>query len=116
MNTLGERMKQLRKEKGLTLAYIAEQVGVTEATAQRWESGNIKSLRHGRAVKLSQLLGCTPAYLMGWEEVQKNNDVLSDIIIRAQRNEKFFDLMKSLYCIADDRLDMAKAVIDALNK
>ena len=51
-----------------------------------------------------------------YEEIQKNNDALSDIIIRAQRNEKFFDLMKSLYSIADDRLDMAKAVIDALNK
>lgn len=116
MNTLGERMKHLRKQKGLTLAYIAELMGVTEATVQRWESGNIKSLRHGRAVQLADILGCTPAYLMGWEEVQKNNDALSDIIIRAQRNDMFLEVMKSLHRIPDDKLPMAKAVIDALNQ
>lgn len=68
MNTLGERIKHLRKSKELTLIAIAERMGVTEATVQRWESGNIKSLRHNRAVQLAKVLGCTPAYLMGWEE------------------------------------------------
>ncbi|RHQ75308.1 XRE family transcriptional regulator, partial [Butyricicoccus sp. AF22-28AC] len=35
-------------------------IGVTEATVQRWESGNIKSLRHERIAKLADILGVTP--------------------------------------------------------
>ena len=50
------------------LAQIAEKIGVTEATVQRWESGNIKSLRHERIAKLADILGVTPAVLMGWDE------------------------------------------------
>ena len=62
------RLKHCRDLKGYTLKYIADRVGVTEATVQRWESGNIKSLRHIRIAKLSEVLGVSPAYLMGWDE------------------------------------------------
>ena len=37
-----ERIKQKRVEKGITLAQIADALNVTEATAQRYESGSIK--------------------------------------------------------------------------
>lgn len=61
-------MKQKRLERGLTLKQIADKIGVTEATVQRWESGNIKSLRQGRISQLAEILHTTPAVLMGWEE------------------------------------------------
>lgn len=115
MNT-GQRMKLQRKAEGLSAEEVAMALGVSAATIYRYERGDIEKVPGNLLEPLAKALHCSPAYLMGWEEVKKNNDVLSDIIIRAQRNEKFFDLMKSLYCIADDRLDMAKAVIDALNK
>ncbi len=61
-------MKSKRKQLGLTLKEIADRMGVTEATVQRWESGNIKTLRQGRISQLAEILQTTPAYLMGWEE------------------------------------------------
>ena len=51
MGNISSVLKAKRKELGLTLAQIAEKIGVTEATVQRWESGNIKSLRHERIAK-----------------------------------------------------------------
>ena len=51
MDSLSTRLKQRRKELGYTLLQIAEYVGVSEATVQRWESGNIKSLRHRKTPK-----------------------------------------------------------------
>lgn len=60
-------LKIRRKELGFTLKDIADRMNVTEATVQRWESGNIKNLRHGRITKLAEILDTTPAYLMGWE-------------------------------------------------
>lgn len=61
-------MKQKRLERGLTLKQIADMIGVTEATVQRWESGNIKSLRQGRISQLAEILHTTPSVLLGWEE------------------------------------------------
>ena len=73
MGPLSSVLKQRRKELGLTLLQIADAVGVTEATVQRWESGNIKTVRHEKIAKLSEVLKVSPAALMGWEEPLPSN-------------------------------------------
>lgn len=65
--SLSTVLRTRRKELGLTLNDIAQHMGVSEATVQRWESGNIKSLRQGRVAKLADILNVSPAKLMGWE-------------------------------------------------
>lgn len=66
MSALSEVIKRRRKELGLTLAQIADAMGVAEATVQRWESGNIKSIRQGKIAQLAEVLKVSPASLMGW--------------------------------------------------
>ena len=68
MSAVSNILKNRRKELGLTLSQIADQMGVSEATVQRWESGNIKNLRHERVGPLAELLRVSPAVLMGWED------------------------------------------------
>lgn len=65
-------LKEQRKKLGLTLAEIADIMGVSEATVQRWESGNIKNIRQERISKLAEVLHVTPASLMGWENPESN--------------------------------------------
>lgn len=65
MNPVSNILKNRRKELGLTLSQIADKMGVSEATVQRWESGNIKSLRQERIGPLSEILRVSPAVLMG---------------------------------------------------
>ena len=67
MGPLSPVLKQRRKELGLTLAQVADMVGVAEATVQRWESGNIKSVRYDKIGKLSEALKVRPESLMNWE-------------------------------------------------
>jgi repressor LexA len=67
MSDISRILKTKRKEMGLTLAQIADRMGVSEATVQRWESGNIKSLRYERIEPLSKILQVSPSVLMGWE-------------------------------------------------
>lgn len=68
MNSLSTVLKQRRKELGLTLLQIADAVGVTEATVQRWESGSIKSVRYEKLGRLADILKVPPAALMGWDD------------------------------------------------
>lgn len=63
-----ERIHEKRIEKGITLAQIADRLGVTEATAQRYERGNIKNIPYEHMCAYGEILNCSPAYLMGWDE------------------------------------------------
>lgn len=68
MIKLPERIKERRKAIGMTLAQLADAVGVKEATAQRWESGNIKTVKYETVEQIATALGCSPVWLMGWTE------------------------------------------------
>lgn len=67
MENLSVILRKRRKELGLTLAQIADMMGVAEATVQRWESGNIKSIRYEKMDKLAEILRVNPASFMGWD-------------------------------------------------
>ncbi|WP_312151051.1 helix-turn-helix domain-containing protein [Paenibacillus odorifer] len=66
MSILNERIKSRRLAMNLTLQDVAEFLKVKEATAQRYESGEIKNIKHETIASLSELFKCSPAYLMGW--------------------------------------------------
>ena len=60
------RIKELRQKKNMTLKQVADAIGVSEATAQRYESGKINSLKYEKAEALAKLFNVSPGYLMGW--------------------------------------------------
>lgn len=66
--TTGERMKQRRKEIGLSAEKVAERLGVSPATIYRYEKGDIEKVPVDIFAELAKILQSTPAYLMGWEE------------------------------------------------
>lgn len=68
MGILNERIRSRRQHLGYTLLYIADQLGVKEATVQRYESGEIKNIKHETVVAIAKILHCDPAYLMGWQD------------------------------------------------
>jgi transcriptional regulator with XRE-family HTH domain len=68
MAILNKRIKELREAAGKTLLELAEDLGVKEATVQRYESGKIKNIKHETIAKLAKIFDVDPAYLMGWED------------------------------------------------
>lgn len=64
---IGNRLRKARLKRNLTLAFVGEVLGKTEATVQRYESGNIKNLKLDTIEKLATLYDVPPAYLMGWQ-------------------------------------------------
>ncbi len=75
-----ERIHEKRIEKGITLAQVAEKLGVTEATAQRYECGSIKSIPYEYMCAYGEILNCSPAYLMGWDKKYPEPETTPKII------------------------------------
>ena len=68
---MAQRIKELRKEKKLTLEQVADVVGVGKSTVRKWETGMIANMKRDKIALLAKALGTTPAYLMGWKEAEK---------------------------------------------
>ncbi len=64
---LGQKIKLLREEKGMTLEELGNKVGVGKSTVRKWETGMIANMRRDKILKVATALGTDPAYLMGWE-------------------------------------------------
>lgn len=79
MATLQERIKERRADSGFTLLEVAEMLGVKEATMQRYESGEIKNIKHDTIVELAKIFNCTPQYLMGWSDMIVEPDSITKI-------------------------------------
>lgn len=71
---LKDNIKKRRKQLNLTLLEVAQSIGVTEATLQRYESGAIKNIPYDKIEALSYALKTTPQKLMGWDD---DNDIFS---------------------------------------
>lgn len=65
---MGQKIYSLRTQKGLTLEELGNMVGVGKSTVRKWEKGMIANMKRDKILKVSEALGTTPAYLMGWEE------------------------------------------------
>ena len=65
---VGQRIKALREEKGMTLEELGNKVGVGKSTVRKWETGIIANMRRDKIAKIADALETSPAYLMGWEE------------------------------------------------
>ena len=72
---LAERIRALRKEKGLSLEQLAEMIGTSRQTVHRYETGAITNVPHEKIEALARALGTTPSRLMGWD----NEDRLSSL-------------------------------------
>ena len=68
---LNEKIKRLRKEKGMSLEDLAEAVGTSRQTIYRYEIGVITNIPREKIEALAKALGTTPQSLMGWENEEK---------------------------------------------
>lgn len=73
-----DRVKKLRNDKNMTLKEVANKIGVTEATAQRYESANgIKSIPYDIIEKYAAIFDVSPSYIMGWEADDPLEEIFS---------------------------------------
>lgn len=70
MSTVGSRIHQRRQELGMSADELAAKLGKNRATVYRYESDDIENFPISVIDSLANALQVSPAYLMGWSEVQ----------------------------------------------
>lgn len=64
METMGDRIKQLRAARNLTQEQLAKATGVTKSAVSQWESGSTKDLKLKTFLLVLEALGTDANYLI----------------------------------------------------
>ena len=64
---IANKLREMRKEKGLTLEVLAEKLGTSRQTIHRYENGTINNIPPEKVMLLAEALETTPSRLMGWD-------------------------------------------------
>lgn len=102
--TIGDRIKARRKHLKMSAEELAKRIGKDRSTVFRYEKGDIENLPLDILEPIAKALETTPQYLMGWDEVQKKNDTLTDIVLRLRSDDVFLEAVESLYKMDSDKL------------
>lgn len=113
--TVGDRIKQLRVEKGFTQQQLAESAGVSKQAIFKYENNIVTNIPSDKVRAIARLLGVEPAFLMGWEipkekekTVPNEEDSLNAEIVKlftalsADRKKEALTYLRYLYSQAKE--------------
>lgn len=112
----GERIRKLREQNNLTQEQLAKRLNTTKQTISKYEKGIVTNIPSDRLETMAEFLHTTPEYILGWEKVQKNNDIISDAVIRMRTNEDFLSVVKKLMEIDDEQVKGVNQMLNAFIK
>lgn len=108
---IGKRIKERRKELGMSAEELGRRLGKDRSTIYRYEKGDIENMPLDILEPIAKVLNTTPQYLMGWEEVKKNNNDIADIVVRLRTDNEFFEIVKQLNSLEPDKLSSLLAFL-----
>ena len=71
--TKGERIKNLRERRGINQTALADKIDVSKQTLYKYENDIITNIPSDKIEALAEVLGTTPAYIMGWDDTTFTN-------------------------------------------
>lgn len=90
LEEIGNRIKSLREEKGISQDELAKLAGYTSRSSiNKIELGKT-NLSQSRITKIANALGVTPAYIMGWNKDEEEIEEFTNHekrVIKAYRNK-----------------------------
>ena len=73
MNLMGQRIREKRLEKGLSLEALGKILGVQRAAVSKWELGAVENISQTKIKEMAKLFQCSPSWLMGYDEEKTTN-------------------------------------------
>ena len=64
--TFGERIRDLRKQRGMTQEDIGKILGIQRAGVQKYENDTVSNISTSVVDKLAEAFEVSPSYLIGW--------------------------------------------------
>ena len=73
--TIGDRIKKLRIEKGLSQEVVANAISTTKQAIYKYENNIVTNIPMDKIQSLARFFNISPAYLMGWNETSETEAI-----------------------------------------
>lgn len=103
---IGDKLRNRRKELGLSMKEVADRIGVAEATVSRWESGDIANMKRNYIRDYAKVLHVSPLYIMGEEDqyVEIDSD-LTDLFEALHSRSEMKMLFKTVNGMTKEQIE-----------
>ena len=112
---IGNKIREARLAKGMTQEELGDMLGVQKSAIAKYEYGRVVNIKRSTLKKISDILGLRPSELI-FEEEQKKNDILADIIVRMRTDEEFLSLVETMYKLDSEKIEGVKQLLNAFTK
>ena len=116
LQELGEKIKIRREELGLSQRELAEKIGYSDNSAIVFIEHGKTDIPLSRIIKFAQVLGLPVDYLVSWEEVQKNNDAIADIVLQLRSDPELLEIVLKITNLTPDQRSAIEAMLNAFVK
>lgn len=107
--TIGERIKEKRMEKGWSQRDLAAKMQYSNhSTIGKIENGKV-DIPQSRIVQFAEVLGVNIAYLMGWDEEQKETPIKNEGV--SDKSQALIDFAKS---VPEEKADFVLRVMKSI--
>lgn len=80
MENMGDRIRRLRTNLGLTQAELGEKVGLQRAAINKYEKGETENMKRTIIGKMSKIFNVSPSYLMAFDDLDIEDYETSETI------------------------------------
>jgi transcriptional regulator with XRE-family HTH domain len=102
--SIGAKIKLRRNELQWSQRELSDKMGYSNhSTIARIESGTV-DIPQSKIVKFAEVLGVSIGYLMGWEQEEKKNDALADIVLRLRTDDELFNVVNAICNLDKEKL------------
>lgn len=118
VDTTANRMRIAMYKVGKKQADIVKETGINRSAISRYLSGEYEP-KQDAIHKIAKCLNVSEMWLWGYEcpmersEVQKKNDIQTDIVVRLRTDDNFASIIEGLNQLDEVQLASVKLVVDA---
>ncbi len=113
---IGDRIKYRREQLGLSQDELARRLGYKSRSSVNKIEKDASGLPQTKIAAIANVLQTTPAYIMGWEEMQQKNSILADLTVRMRSDKEFLSLIEGINQLTPEQLASIKQFVDVLLK
>lgn len=115
--SIASRLREAMEIRNKKQIDLVRETGINRSAISRYLSGEYEP-KNKPIYELAKALDVSEQWLMGYDvpierpQKQKNNDAISDIVVRLRTDEKFLSAVKKIYDFKPEKLDSFLHLLD----
>lgn len=103
------RLREALDFRGKKAADLSKDLNIPKSAVSQYLSGKSQTMDSERLYSICRYLNVNEAWMLGFDvpmerDFKKNNDIMTDIVIRMRKDYEFFSLVERLYNLEEDQI------------